>query len=227
MSDTTQLKVFVKGNRDLIDVVMSRADGGAKLDEGVAERVSRRHPHVSVVVAGAPSDGFGALNAELQSDSSALLEFEPDVVLLSAADDIQRIQESASEEVVRQINADLMSVISAIKQRAGAHILIANASTIAPGVAVHDYSKEDGEPFSLAAHRMAYMLVRVSHAEGISIVDVDTLLAGLGGAEHVQAAMRYSDRASSVVADEIVRILEDYGFFDERSLIEQVGAGRS
>jgi len=227
MSETTQLKVFVKGNRDLTDVVMSRADGGTRLDAGLAERVSRRHPSVSVVHATAPSEGFGALRAELQTDSSSLLEFDPDVVLLSVADDIQRIQQSASEDVGRQIWDDLVGAIGLIKEKAGAHILVTNAATIAPGLAVHNYSKEAGEPFSLADHRMAYMLVRVSHAEGISIVDVDTLLAGLGGAKHVEAAMVYSDQACAVVADEVVRILEDYGFFDERSLIEQVGAGRS
>lgn len=227
MAEKTQLRVFVKGNRDLMDVVLSRADGGTKLDSGVAERVANRHPDVALTIGRGPSGGFGALRAELEGESSALLEFAPDVVLLSVADDVERIQASATEDPFRQIRDDLVAAIDLIKQKTGAHILIANVSTFVPGVAVHDYSKADGEPFPLAAHRMAYMLVRVSHEEGISIVDADTLLAGLGGASHVEAPMAYSAQASGVVADEVVRILEDYGFFDERSLVAQVGAGRS
>ncbi len=40
--------------------------------------------------------------------------------------------------------------------------------------------------------------------------------------------MSYSPEACSRISAEIVRVLEDYGFLDERTLVAQVGAkGRS
>ncbi len=223
MAAARTVRVFVKGNHDLLDVTMAQPDGGSELDQGLAARVGSRFEDTELLVARAPSSGFSSLRDELESGSSELLAFEPDVVILSVADDVHRIQESGAQRTVDEIQSALVACIGVFKQ-AGAHVLIANTSTLAPGVKVHDFSSSSGEPFSLAAHRMAYMLVRLSHEHGVSIVDVDTLLAGLGGNAHVLGPATYSAEAAGVIADEILRILEDYGFFDERSLVAQVGA---
>jgi hypothetical protein len=68
------------------------------------------------------------------------------------------------------------------------------------------------------------MLVRVSHDLGISVVDVDRALAEIGAAGKLDAAMVYGPEAAARIADEAVAVLADYGFFDDRPLLEQVGA---
>jgi hypothetical protein len=68
------------------------------------------------------------------------------------------------------------------------------------------------------------MLVGVSHDEGISIVDVDRLIAELGAAGNVDGPAAYGPEACARIAAEIVRIIDDYGFLDERPLLAQVGA---
>ena len=108
----------------------------------------------------------------------------------------------------------------------GSHVLVANASTIDPADATHNYAGTTTDPVSLRVHRLAHMLVGVSHEEGISIIDIDRVIAELGATGNVEAAMSYGPAACAAIADELVRVLEDYGFFDERTLVAQVGAKR-
>jgi hypothetical protein len=68
------------------------------------------------------------------------------------------------------------------------------------------------------------MLIDVSHDEGISIIDVDRKIAEVGGDHAVTGAARYSEVGCLAIVDEIIRIVEDYGFLDDRALMEQIGA---
>ncbi len=155
-----------------------------------------------------------------------MLAWRPDVVVLSVADDVRSLatQGVNPEQAVQRFRADLEAAIAMIKDRIGAHILVANASTIDPDDTAFSYHGLDEEPMTLRAHRLDLMLVLVSHDYGISVVDLDRLIAELGGADHVVAPLRYDVAAAAVIAAEIARILEDYGFFDDRPLLAQSGA---
>ncbi|HSF87484.1 MAG TPA: hypothetical protein VLG28_17735 [Acidimicrobiia bacterium] len=226
MTETRHLRLFVKGNADIADAALSSADGGAKLDRGVSEMAAASHPGYTISTTVETSAGFAALRQELEDGTSALLVDPPDILVLSVADDVRSLAMRAAnpEEAVQAVRADLVAIVDMVKASVGAHILVANASTVDPDDATHNYHGISPDPLPLQAHRLAHMLVKVSHEEGISIIDVDRLIAEIGADGNVQAAMSYSPRACGVIAGEIVRVLEDYGFFDERMLVAQVGA---
>jgi len=222
----TKLKLFVNGNADIVDAALSKADGGAKLGRGVRELVAAEFPDVEIEVAHEASSGFAALRSALESGTSRLIDEQPQVVLLSVADDIREFGGSgtSTEEAINNIRADLVAVIDLIKEKVGAHILVANASTLDPTQEVFNYSGMDEEPISLRAQRLDLMLVGVSHDEGVSIIDIDRKIAELGGAKGVTAILDYSAAGCQTIAVEIVRVMQDYGFFDDRPLLAQVGA---
>ena len=226
MSEVKTLEVFVKANADLQDAVLSKSDGAAKLDRGVRELVAGSFPGVVLSVTSEPSSGLAELRTELEEGTSTLISATPDIVLLSVADDVALLPDRAvnAEEGVRAARADLAAVIDMIKAKVGAHILVAGVSTVDPADETFDYRGLTTEPFSLRAHRLDLMLVGVSHDEGISVIDVDRVVAEVGGGIAVAGAADYTPVGCAAIAAEVVRILEDYGFFDDRQLLAQVGA---
>jgi hypothetical protein len=68
------------------------------------------------------------------------------------------------------------------------------------------------------------VVVDVSHSEGISVIDVDRKIAEVGAENAVVAPSRFNEVGCGVIAGEVVRLIEEYGFLDERPLLEQVGA---
>jgi hypothetical protein len=225
MADS-KLKLFVYGNSDVVDAALSKADGGAKLDRGVRELVASEFPDVEIEAAHEASSGFAALRSELESGASRLIAEQPQIVLLSVADDIREFNGAgkSTEEAIEGIKADLVAAINLIKEKVGAHVFIANASTVDPSQEVFNYHDTVDEPISLRAQRVDLMLVGVSHDEGISIIDIDRKIAELGGVKGVTAMLDYSASGCQTIAAEIVRVMEDYGYFDDRPLLAQVGA---
>lgn len=229
MGETTTLKLLVKGNADIVDATLSKRHGGRKLDAGVVEFITRDFPGMSVTATAEPSQGFAATRAEIASGATSVTDPDVDIVIFSAAEDVRLLATGRAnrEQAINDVRENMAAVIAAIKGAGGAHILIANASTVDPDEATFDYSGLSEEPLSLRAHRIDLLLVDVSHEHGISIVDVDRLIAELGAGENVVAAFDYGPKGCARIAGEVVRVLEDYGFFDDRPLLEQVGAGPS
>ena len=225
MADTN-LKLFVVGGVDVVDAAVSTADGGAKLDMGVRELVASKFPGVVIETLHEGSSGFGELRSDLESGDCRIIDEQPQIVLLSIARDVVELDRTgvSVEDGVRRVESDLVGVIELIKEKVGAHVLVANVSTLDPSQKVFNYHDIDHEPVSLRAHRLDLMLVGVSHDEGISVIDVDRKIAELGGAVGVKAAFDYTTAGCETVAGEIVRVIDDYGFFDDRPLLAQVGA---
>jgi hypothetical protein len=183
---------------------VSRADGG-RLDAGLADAVrSHTAGGTDVTVELGPPTGVLELADQLESGATSLTPV--DVLLLSLEPDLQR---DASD-----LSAGLSRVM-AVARPAGTRLLVLNGSTVVPD--------PPGPPTSLAIHRLDLELLQSSVDEGLSIVDADRVLAESGADHHVEAPLRYSAAACSALRDEVVRILEDYGYFDERPLLEQAG----
>lgn len=220
------LKFFVKGNPDVVDATFSKADGGTKLDRGIRELVASEFQHVEIEPLHEACAGFAALRSELESGDSTLIEDQPEIVLLSIAQDIRELGSDGTsiDEAVHDVEANLVAVIELIKEKVGAHVLVASASTVDPDQEVFNYRDASEEPMSLRAHRLDLLLIGVSHDEGISIIDVDRKIAEAGGARSVTAVLDYNAHGCQAIAAEIVRVLEDYGFFDDRPLLAQAGA---
>lgn len=227
MGETTTLRLLVKGSQDIVDATVSTAAGGRKLDVGLTELVAEQFPGVVVEVESEPASGFANTRDEIERGATRVTANDVDIVLFSLAEDVRSLTSRGlnREEAMNAVREDMKAVIDAIKASNGACVLIANASTIDPDDATFDYSGLPEEPLPLRAHRLDLLLVEISHREGISIIDVDRLIAEIGAGEHVLAAFDYSAAACRRIAGEVVRVLEDYGFFDDRPLLEQVGAG--
>jgi len=226
MAQNRNLRLVILGGDDLVDVTLSRNDGGRTLQRGVRELVTASYPEIGLGVRHEATSGLAEVRGRLEDGSSSLIADPPDVVLLSLTAEASELGSGAAtaEQAVQAVRQDLVSVIGLVKEKVGAHVLVTNLSTIDPGDAPFTYHGLAEEPFTLRAHRLDLMLVGVSHDEGISIIDVDRLVAELGAAGNVDGPASYGPEACTRIAAEIVRILDDYGFLDDRPLLAQVGA---
>lgn len=226
MSSNRVISVAVVDTGQLADVVMSQAEGGHLLDRGLRDVAAERYPGTDLQVSTMSSPGFAALRRELESGDSGLIEAAPAVVILAVADEVTRFHEGGrtSQQSVQAIEDDLRAIVDQIKAKVKAHILVSSLSTLDPSEPMYTLHGKSEEPFTLRAQRLNLMLVGISHQEGISIIDVDRIIAEVGGAESVTGPGRYNAKGAAAVLNEIVRILDDYGFMDDRPLMEQVGA---
>ena len=111
-----------------------------------------------------------------------------------------------------------MSALMQVARTADARVLLMNDSTVVPRDRVSPQ-----EPLSLDIARLNLAALELSVATGLSVIDVDRLIAELGGEPHVEDGLRYSAAARQVIVTELARVIEDYGFFDDRPLLEQIG----
>ncbi len=114
-------------------------------------------------------------------------------------------------------------VISKIKAISGAHLLLLGPSTLGEG-RVGTYAGIDDD-HRLRAHRVNAAQIRLSMTMGVSLVDVDRVVANLGQGGQVSAPLNYSASIITGICDEIVYVLNDIGFFESRPLVSQVGRG--
>lgn len=117
--------------------------------------------------------------------------------------------------------ATMRDVIGAIREKTDAHIVLYGASTL--GVELHPSYHGREDDHRLRAHRFNAAQIRLSMALGASIVDVDRLIANVGGKDHVSGPLGYDDTANDVIAEDVVYVLGDIGFFQKRPLVAQVG----
>jgi hypothetical protein len=220
------MKVVVRDTANLGDVFLSSNDGGPFGHASVKDLIAAGFPDVAFEVTVEPSTGAAGLRRELESGESSLIGSGADLVVFSVADEVARLSDPSRgvEDLVREIEADLVAVVELIKAKVGAHVFIANLSTVEPGSAAFNYHGLDEEPYTLRAHRINLIVVDVSHNEGISIIDVDRKIAEVGAENAVVAPSVFNETGCGVIASEVVRIIEEYGFLDERPLLEQVGA---
>ena len=110
--------------------------------------------------------------------------------------------------------ANLERIVARIRARTDAPILIYNLSPIVPGQIVHCLQGL-GETFATRIRRFNLALADLSEREGVSIIDVDEILAR-AGADHLKVdAMHLKPEAYRLIAEEVVRVLEDIGALDE------------
>lgn len=123
---------------------------------------------------------------------------------------------------VSESKENFTRIIQTIKEELDAHVLVFNCSSIDPEDHIDNYcGREDNR--ELRTHKLNLALMQLSALEGISIIDVDRLIAELGGQQHVRQWCRYSPEAYAAIGQEFVRVLEDIGFFENRPLVMQMG----
>lgn len=109
-----------------------------------------------------------------------------------------------------QSMANLGRIVARLRVAGSPHILIYNMSPIVPWERVHNHQGL-GESLSDRIRRFNLALVELSRATGISIVDVDAVLAREGAARLKVDAVQLNAAGCRIVAEEVVRILADLG----------------
>ena len=112
--------------------------------------------------------------------------------------------------------ANLAAIAARLRDCGDPAILIFNMSPIVPWERVHNHR---GLPESLShrIRRFNLALVELSRQTGISIVDVDSVLAREGAARLKVDVVQLSADGCRLVAEEVVRILADLGRLDAAS----------
>lgn len=111
--------------------------------------------------------------------------------------------------------ANLGRIVSQLRSAGDPHILVFNLSPIVSWERVHCYQGL-GETLAQRIRRFNLALTELSAETGISIVDVDAVVAR-GGADRLKLdAIALTAEGCRLVCEEVVRILEDLGCFADR-----------
>jgi lysophospholipase L1-like esterase len=110
--------------------------------------------------------------------------------------------------------ANLARIIERIRERSDAPILIYNVSSVTPGEQVHSHEGLD-ELFSTRIRRFDLGLIELSRTMGVSIIDVDTVLARAGADRLKIDTIHLNGEGSRLVAGEVVRVLDDLGMLPD------------
>jgi hypothetical protein len=99
-----------------------------------------------------------------------------------------------------------------------ARVVIYGCSSFDPADRSHNYAVT-ADPPSVRAHRLNFALIQLSQQEDFSLVDVDRIVAELGGGAHVRRFADYSAEAYQAIGREFFRITEALGLFKQESTL--------
>jgi hypothetical protein len=114
---------------------------------------------------------------------------------------------------VSESMANFAAIVERLRSRSAAPILVYNVSAVTPGDTAHTYDGLE-ETLSTRIHRFNLALIELSRRTGVSIIDVDRVVAR-GGADRLKLdALHLNAAGCRLVAAEVVRVLEDQGCFE-------------
>jgi hypothetical protein len=112
--------------------------------------------------------------------------------------------------------ARLEQLIITIEEKLGAQVLVYNLSPVSPGERTHSWVGAE-DSLRLRVQRLNLGLVELSARLGFSIVDVDRIVSCAGADRLKIDLFHLSAEGWRLVAEEVVRILEERGCFDMRA----------
>jgi hypothetical protein len=108
---------------------------------------------------------------------------------------------------------NLEQIVARIRARTASPILIYNVSAVVPGEQIHSHlGMEDS--FSTRIRQFNLGLIELSQRTGISVIDVDAILARAGADRLKLDAVHLNAEGCRLVAGEVIRVLEDLGLFE-------------
>jgi hypothetical protein len=129
---------------------------------------------------------------------------EVDAVILSVLPDIRDRRVSPEET-----EHNLVETARLLDQGSGTHLFVLNCSSFDPEDESFTYAGREPEPLSLRTHRFNIAVIRAALRSGLSVIDVDNLLAEAGGEEHVEAPFRYSASLNALIRQELAQALKE------------------
>jgi hypothetical protein len=223
------LRVFIKGNNELFglfDDLVTPDDH--HMPDADQKFTHNGHP---VIVRYEPSEGVRRWMAELSDpgkmartgSSTKVFDFRPDVIITSIVPELDLLQPPETE-AVQGFKKDASDVVKTIRDRLDANIFWCNTTTVDSETGRANHHGISAEPRALLVQRLSLALIEISQELGISVIDVDRLL-GEAGVRSFLPGEADSVGSLPLIRDETLRIFEDYGYFDDRPITVQVGAG--
>jgi hypothetical protein len=106
--------------------------------------------------------------------------------------------------------ANFARIVARIRERSSAPILIYNVSSVTPGEQIHAHDGMD-DIFSTRIRRFNLGLIELSQQTGVSLIDVDMIVARAGADRLKYDALHLTAEGCRAVAEEVARVLEDLG----------------
>ena len=209
----------------------TRSDALLRAEGAVPETISRRQ--LSLGSYPAPSQ-FSCAIFETKADA-IFLSIQPDVTnqmlkhkrdgFLLHATDSQQWSAEDKEWLksdfdflglldVAESMANFASLVEKIRKQSEAAILIYNMSPIVPGEAIHCHQGME-DSYSTRIRKFNLGLIELSGATGVSIIDVDSLVARKGADALKLDTVHLTPLGYQLIAEEVVRVLEDLGVLNE------------
>ncbi|HEY3798148.1 MAG TPA: SGNH/GDSL hydrolase family protein [Caulobacteraceae bacterium] len=110
--------------------------------------------------------------------------------------------------------ANFAAIVARLRARTAAPILIFNVSAAVPGDDVHAYEGLD-ETLATRIRRFNLALTELSAATGVSVIDVDRIVARAGAGRVKLDALHLNAEGCALVAEETARVLDELGCFAE------------
>jgi hypothetical protein len=107
-------------------------------------------------------------------------------------------------------------IVARLRQRSAAPILVYNMSAVVPGDNVHSHLGL-GDTLSTRIRRFNLGVAELSQRIGVSVIDVDSVVARIGAEDAKLDAFHLNGRACRRVAEEVVRVLEDLGVLSAKA----------
>jgi lysophospholipase L1-like esterase len=120
--------------------------------------------------------------------------------------------ESAEMLTAEQSLANFEAIVARLRRRTDAPILIYNVSAVVPGEIVHCLQGL-GEILATRLRRFNLAVAALSERTGVSIIDVDGLVARHGADRLKLNALHLTPEGHRLVAEEVARVLDDLGLF--------------
>lgn len=111
---------------------------------------------------------------------------------------------------VQSSMANFATIVDRVRARSPKPILVYNLSSALPGDTVHCHEGLE-ETFATRIRRFNLALVDLSKRTGISVIDVDRIVAGAGADRMKLDALHLSEDGCRLVAYEVVRVLAEIG----------------
>ena len=108
--------------------------------------------------------------------------------------------------------ANMTAIVAKIRERSDVPILLYNMSAVVPGETIHCHQGFD-EAYSTRIRKFNLGLIDLSERTGISIIDIDSVLARKGTDAFKIDALHLTPPGYRLVAEEVVRVLDDLGLF--------------
>lgn len=105
---------------------------------------------------------------------------------------------------------NIAAIVDRVRARSPKPILVYNFSAVVPGDTVHCHEGLE-EAFTTRIRRFNLALVELSRRTGISVIDVDRIVARAGADRVKLDTLHLSEDGCSLVAHEVVRVLADIG----------------